>query len=148
MKRSIVSLLLALLVSMGAWAQSTQVSGTVVDEQGVPFPGASVVVDGTTQGTISDMDGRFVLNVDNAKQKTLSVTCIGFVSVKFPMADQTSGINIVLKEETIALDEVVAVGYGTVTKKDLTGSVASVSAQAALPTRSPCARRFIASNAP
>ena len=129
MKRSIVSLLLALLVSMGAWAQSTQVSGTVVDEQGVPFPGASVVVDGTTQGTISDMDGRFVLNVDNAKQKTLSVTCIGFVSVKFPMADQTSGINIVLKEETIALDEVVAVGYGTVTKKDLTGSVASVSAK-------------------
>ena len=119
-----------MLVSVGGFAQSKQVSGTVYDGTGMPFPGASVVVAGSTQGTITDMDGNFSLNVEDAASKTLNVTCIGFKSVNFALATQTSGIKIVLEEENIALNEVVAVGYGTQKKRDITGSVASVKADA------------------
>lgn len=129
MKDKIFSLLLMTLVSFGAWAQTSQVSGTVYDQQGQPFPGASVVVAGTTQGTVTDLDGNFTLKVDNAQQKQLSVTCIGFQSQTVSLAEQQTGLQITLVEEAIGLDEIVAVGYGSVKKKDLTGSVASVSGQ-------------------
>ena len=130
MRSKIFSLLLMLLVSVGVYAQSKQVSGTVYDGTGMPFPGASVVVAGTTQGTVTDMDGNFSMNVDDAASKTLSITCIGFKSVSFALATQTSGIKVVLEEENIALNEIVAVGYGTQKKRDITGSVASVKADA------------------
>lgn len=127
MKGKIFSLLLMLLVTVGVYAQSKQVSGTVYDAQGLPFPGASVVVAGSTQGTVTDMDGNFSLNVDDAASKTLNVTCIGFKSVNFALSSQTTGINITLEEEFTALNEIVAVGYGSKARKDLTGSVGSVS---------------------
>ena len=81
MRSKIFSLLLMLLVSVGGFAQSKQVSGTVYDGTGMPFPGASVVVAGSTQGTITDMDGNFSMNVEDAASKTLNVSCIGFKSV-------------------------------------------------------------------
>lgn len=138
MKSKILSLLLVLFASVSAMAQSTQVSGTVFDSQGFPFPGASVVVAGTTNGTVTDIDGNFSLKVEGAASKSLQITCIGFENVTLPLANQTSGLKVTLKEENIALNEVVAIGYGTVTKKDLTGSVASVSAKdiAAIPVSS------------
>ncbi len=138
MKNKIFSLLLMVLVATGAWAQTTQVSGTVYDQQGLPFPGASVVVDGTTQGTVTDLDGNFSLKVDNATQKSITVSCIGFQSQNISLATQQTGLKISLVEEAIGLDEIVAVGYGSVKKKDLTGSVATVNSEtlAAVPVAS------------
>lgn len=130
MKNKVFSLLLMLLVSIGAFAQSTTVSGSVFDEQGLPFPGASVVVAGTTLGTITDMDGKFQLQVEAAAAKTLQISCIGFETQKVSLANQTTGIKAVLVEESIALNEVVAVGYGTQKKRDVVGSVSSVSSDA------------------
>ena len=130
MKNKVFSLLLMLLVSIGAFAQSTTVSGSVFDEQGLPFPGASVVVAGTTLCTITDMDGKFQLQVEAAAAKTLQISCIGFETQKVSLANQTTGIKAVLVEESIALNEVVAVGYGTQKKRDVVGSVSSVSSDA------------------
>ena len=130
MKDKIISLLLMLFVAVGAYAQGTQVSGTVVDEQGLPFPGASVIVAGTTQGTVTDIDGNFSLKVDDAASKSLTISCIGFETQNVSLASKTTGINVTLVEEHIALNEVVAIGYGTTKRKDVTGSVASVSSEA------------------
>ena len=129
MKNKVFSLLLMLLVAAGAFAQSSQVSGTVVDEQGLPLPGASVVVAGTTLGTITNMDGKFSLSVESPSGKTLQISCIGFETVTIGLGAQNTGLHAVLKEENIALNEVVAVGYGTQKRKDVTGSVASVSSE-------------------
>ncbi|MCQ2203758.1 MAG: TonB-dependent receptor [Bacteroidales bacterium] len=138
MKSKIFSILLMFLVSVGAWAQATQVNGTVYDQQGLPFPGASVIVSGTTQGTVTDLDGNFSLKVDNAAAQTLNVSCIGFQSQVVSLAQQQTGLKITLQEEAIGLEEVVAVGYGSVKKKDLTGSVATVNSEtlAAVPVAS------------
>ncbi len=138
MKNKIQFLLLALLCSFCVVSQAAKVSGVVVDEAGIPFPGASVIVTGTTTGTVTDMDGNFNLNVEDASSKTLTVSSIGFETETVSLANQTTGLNVVLKEENIALNEVVAVGYGTVKKKDITGSVATVSSDvlAAVPVAS------------
>ncbi len=130
MRNKIQTLLLMLFVSVCAAAQSTTVSGTVVDAQGMPFPGASVVVAGTTIGTVTDMDGNFSLQVDDAASKQLNITCIGFQSITLPLSGATTGLSVTLNEEDIALDEIVAVGYGTMKKSDLTGSVSSIDNQA------------------
>ncbi len=138
MRNKVQALLLILFASLCSVAQATRVSGTVLDEQGMPFPGASVVVAGTTQGTVTDIDGNFNLEVDDPASKQLSITCIGFESISLPLSGATTGLKATLKEENIALNEVVAVGYGSVKKKDLTGSVATVSSEvlAAVPVAS------------
>ncbi len=122
-----ISLLLLMLLAV-CTAQAVTVSGTIVDETDFPLPGTSVVVTGTTQGTVTDMDGNFSLNVDDAATKTITISSIGFETQVISLADKTEGIQVKLKDENISLNEVVAVGYGTVKKKDITGSVATVSA--------------------
>lgn len=105
--------------------QSTTCTGIVKDAAGEPVIGASVVVTGTTNGTITDFDGKFTL--DNVKSgSSLTISFIGFSSqtVKW----KGNSLDIVLKEDNKVLDEVVVVGYGTQKKVNLTGSVASVSA--------------------
>jgi len=104
--------------------QQKSVSGKVSDSSGAGLPGVSVVVKGTTTGVITDSDGKYTLAKvsDNA---TLQFSFVGMKSQEIAVGTQTS-INVVLEEETIGIDEVVAVGYGTVKKRDLTGSVAAV----------------------
>ncbi len=105
--------------------QSTTCTGVVKDATGEPVIGASVVVAGTTNGTITDFDGKFSL--ENVKPgSSLTISFIGFSSqtVKW----KGTLLDIVLKEDNKVLDEVVVVGYGTQKKVNLTGSVASVSA--------------------
>lgn len=101
-----------------------KITGTVLDATGMPVIGANVMVKGTTNGTITDMDGRFSLDVD--KGATLVVSYIGFANQEIKVGNQTN-LSIALKEDSKALDELVVVGYGTVKKSDLTGSVGSVS---------------------
>ncbi|MCX6222948.1 MAG: TonB-dependent receptor, partial [Bacteroidia bacterium] len=90
------------------------------------IPGASVVVKGTTIGTITDIDGKFELKVADPANKTLAVSFIGMVGVEVPIGSN-SVINVTLKSETIGVEEVVVVGYGTRLKEQITGSVSTVS---------------------
>jgi len=104
--------------------QTKVITGTVTDDTKQALPGASVVVKGTTVGIITDIDGKFSLRVpENAK--TLVVSFVGMVPQEIEIGTKTT-FNVLLVQETIGLEEVVAVGYGTVRKKDLTGSVSSV----------------------
>lgn len=107
--------------------QSKQLTGVIKDANGEPVIGANVVEKGTTNGTISDVDGKFSLNV--APGATLVITYIGYVSQEIKV-DNRNSFAVVLKEDSEMLDEVVVVGYGTMKKKDLTGAVAAVKGDA------------------
>ncbi|TNJ46024.1 TonB-dependent receptor [Tamlana fucoidanivorans] len=100
------------------------VSGIVKDKNGQPLPGANVFLKGTTNGVVTDFDGLFQLNV-SGKNPILVVSFIGFKTSEVPVAGK-SQIEIILQEDAQNLDEVVVVGYGSVKKKDLTGSIGSV----------------------
>lgn len=110
--------------------QST-VTGTVVDSEGVPLPGANVVEKGTTNGTQTDFDGNFSLQV--AEGATLVFSYVGFKSQESAVDGQTT-IDIALTEDAAALDEVIVTGYSTQTRGDLTGSVGSVDIEEATKT--------------
>lgn len=99
------------------------VSGTVTDGDGLPIPGVTVLVSGTTIGTATDLDGRYTLEVPEGS--TLTFSFIGYVTQDIPVAQQST-INVTLIEDTASLDEVVVIGYGTAKKSDLTGSVARI----------------------
>lgn len=101
------------------------VSGVVKDTHGDPVVGASIVAKGTTNGTVTDMDGRYSL-ANVAEGQTLSYSFIGMKTQEVKAGKTT--INVVLQEDAIGLNEVVAIGYGYVKKKDLTGAVSTVSA--------------------
>jgi len=103
--------------------QKNQISGTVKDSKGVLLPGVSVVVKGTTIGTVTDIDGKFVL-ATSSDVKTLVFSFIGMKSIETDLKGKTN-LSIVLEEETIGLGEVIAVGYGVQKKSDLTGAVVS-----------------------
>lgn len=103
--------------------QKKIITGTVVDPNGEAVIGANVVVKGTTNGTITDMDGKFSLEVPEGAM--LLVSYIGYGDYETKVGNQ-SNLSITLKEDSKALDEVVVVGYGTMKKKDLTGAVGAV----------------------
>jgi TonB-dependent starch-binding outer membrane protein SusC len=118
-----VTVLLMLITTM-AWSQSRTVTGKVVssDDQS-PLPGVNVVEKGTNNGTATDADGSFSINVgDNA---TLVFTFVGYATQEVAVGSQTT-VNITLETDVTALSEVVVIGYGEVTKKDATGAVAAV----------------------
>ena len=103
--------------------QANKVTGIVKDANGEPVIGANVMVKGQSIGTITDIDGRFVL--DAPKDAVLQITYIGYVSQEVKVSGKRE-INVVLKEDSEMLDEVVVVGYGTMKKKDLTGAVSQI----------------------
>lgn len=100
-----------------------KVTGIVKDQNGEPIIGANVVEKGTTNGTVTDVDGKFSLEI--AEGGVLTVSYIGYTSRNLAVGNQSS-LEIQLREDTEVLDEVVVIGYGTVKKSDLTGSVSSV----------------------
>lgn len=107
----------------GVNQQSKKITGTVVDATGMPVIGANVMVKGTTNGTITDMDGKFSLEVEDGA--VLQVSYIGFANQEIKVGNQTS-LSIAMKEDAEALDELVVVGYGVQKKANLTGSVSTV----------------------
>ena len=120
-----------IVLSAGVKSNKTQqvgdgriIKGTILDATGMPVIGANVMVKGTTNGTITDMDGKFSLEVD--KNAILVVSYIGYANQEIKVGNQNA-LSITMKEDAEALDELVVVGYGTVKKSDLTGSVGSVS---------------------
>jgi TonB-linked SusC/RagA family outer membrane protein len=105
--------------------QSKKVTGKVTDSSGSSLPGVSVVVKGTTNGTITDADGNYSL-ANIPANATLQFSFVGMKMQEVVVGNQTT-INVTLVEDAIGIEEVVAVGYGTMKKKDLTGSVSSIS---------------------
>ena len=115
------------VISLGVSAQNVTVKGTVKDKTGETVIGASVVEKGnTTNGTITDIDGNYSLNVPS--NATLVFSFVGMRPTEVQVKGQTQ-INVTMEDDTQTLDEVVVIGYGTVSKRDLTGSVASVSSE-------------------
>lgn len=108
-----------------AFAQN-RVTGKVTDASGEPIPGVSVLVKGTTNGTITDLDGNYSLSVPTGS--SLAVSCIGFVTQDVLVGDR-SIINVTLEEDALHLEETVVIGYGVQKKVNLTGSVSSVSSE-------------------
>lgn len=117
-----ILLLLCCLFSVGAFAQKAKVAGTVVDVGRYPIVGASVVETGTSNGIATDGEGRFSITV--SKGASLTITYIGFKPQTVKAKD---GLTVVLEEEDNMLSEVVAIGYGSVKRKDVTTAVSSVS---------------------
>lgn len=103
------------------------ISGTVTDEKGVPLPGANILEKGTANGTQTDFDGNFSINVTN-ENATLVVSYIGFATEEILLGGQTN-ISISLSEDTSGLDEVVVVGYGTLSRSKVLGAVSSVKSE-------------------
>ena len=127
-----ITCVIALAAAMNAYHASAQaklvtISGVVTDEKGEPLPGASVVVDETKNGQITDIDGKYKIKAYS--NQTLVFSFIGFKNQSF-MARSNRTLNVALQPDTKLLDEVVVVGYGTMKRSDLTGSVSSVSAKA------------------
>ena len=122
--RSLLVLLTLICFSAASYAQKT-VSGTVVDEQGQTLPGVNVMEKGTTNGTITDIDGKYSLNVGN--NATLEFSYIGFETIELNVSNGTT-FNVTLVEDTKQIDEVVVVGYGTMKKSDVSGSSITVGA--------------------
>jgi TonB-linked SusC/RagA family outer membrane protein len=123
--RKIMCLLCILGGSLSLYAQGEKrVNGRIIDSQGEAVIGANVMEKGTTNGTVSDVNGAFSLSV--AENATLQVSFIGYATQDIKVAGQTS-ISVILQEDSEVLEEVVVIGYGTVKKSDLTGAVASVS---------------------
>ncbi|MDT7828442.1 TonB-dependent receptor [Pricia sp. S334] len=122
--KSIILFFLLISAPMGLWAQG-QITGTVTSAgDGMPLPGASVIIKGTTVGTTTDFDGNYILE-DAAADATLVFSYIGFSSVEIPV-DGQSRIDVAMQEDAQQLDEVVLTGYSSERKIDLTGAVTVV----------------------
>lgn len=121
--RKFFFLMVGLLFSVGLNAQTITVSGVVSDPSGEPLIGASILAQGTTVGTSTNIDGEYTINV--APDATLVVSYVGYDTQNVPVDGRTS-INITMQENSVMLNEVVAIGYGTVKKSDATGSVAVI----------------------
>ncbi len=102
-------------------AQQKSISGKVTDKNGEPLPGVSIVVKGTTNGTVTNLDGGYTLT-NLPENATLQFSFIGMRAQEVAVGSQKS-INVTMEEETIGIEEVVAVGYGTMRKRDVTGSI-------------------------
>lgn len=125
LKGRIIQMLLLLCLSFPfqAMAQKQSVTGTIVEVNGEPVIGATVLEKGTSNGTSSDLDGKFVLNVN--PKGTLIISYVGYATQEIPVKGR-SVINVTLKEDTQLLDELVVVGYGMMKKSDMTGAISSV----------------------
>ena len=107
--------------------QQRQITGTVTDGEGNPLPGVSVIIKGSTLGTLTDAAGKYIL--PNVPQNSILVfSFIGMTTQEIP-AEGKASINAVLSEDVVGLDEVIVIGYGTAKKSDLTGSVSRVEAE-------------------
>ncbi|MGQ1948255.1 SusC/RagA family TonB-linked outer membrane protein [Geofilum sp. OHC36d9] len=114
--------------SFNTWGQAIQLSGTVLDDQGNTMPGVSVIVKGTTNGTITDVDGEFMLRLPSVA-KILVFSFVGYETKEVVLDQNTTSITVSLKPSVIGLDEVVAIGYGKMTRKDVTSSITTISAK-------------------
>ncbi len=134
MKRRIAFMLIGLL---GAYSLIAQISvtGKVTDSDGIALPGVNVFLKGTTNGTITDIDGNYSISVDS-EASIIIFSYVGMLNEEITVGTQKE-INVMMMADLKSLDEVVVVGYGTVKKSDLTGSVASIDSEELIESRNP-----------
>jgi TonB-linked SusC/RagA family outer membrane protein len=115
------------ITSLTTAMQQLKITGTVTDEKGNPLPGVTVLVKGTTNGTLTDASGKYAIN-NAPKIATMVFSFVGMTTQEI-LTEGRILIDVVLKEEAIGLNEVIVIGYGTVKKSDLTGSVSTVTSE-------------------
>lgn len=130
MKKKINSFVFLLFVTIGCVFAQSRVSGIVVDTSGDPVIGASILIKGTGQGTVTNIDGEFTLSTPN--DATLVISYVGLLTQEVPVSDN---MRVVLQSDSELLDEVVVVGYGTQRRENLTGAVSSVNVEDAVANR-------------
>lgn len=106
--------------------QVRKIDGTILDSNGEPVIGANVIIKGTTNGTVTDINGEFSIEAQSGS--VLEVSYIGYLTKEITITNQNT-LRVILVEDTKTLDEVVVIGYGTQKKADLTGSVANISTE-------------------
>ncbi|MGC1241780.1 MAG: TonB-dependent receptor [Chryseosolibacter sp.] len=126
--KNFLLLLVAFLVSWTAWSQERQVTGTVTSaDDDLPVPGVNVVVEGTTKGTATDVDGKYSLTLAE-NENTLVFSFVGFQNATVEVGDRTV-IDVSLQPDVTSLEEVVVVGYGTQREKDLTSAITTIKSE-------------------
>lgn len=132
--RKILLITVCLLSALCIHAQSFTITGKVVDNEGLEVIGANISIKGNAGiGTITNLDGQYTLNVNNPSKDVLVFSYIGMRTQEVPVKGQKQ-INITMQPDNLVLDEVVVIGYGTTTRKDLTGSVVSVKSEELMQT--------------
>ena len=127
MKQRVILIFTTFMFSVAAIAQQRTITGSVSDAStGEPLPGVNIVIEGTHQGTVTDLDGEYSIDIEGA-DATLIYSYIGYLTQRIDAGESTQ-VNVVLKPEMKSLSEVVVIGYGTQERKDLTGAIATVSA--------------------
>ncbi len=126
MRKLILFFFLSLLITTLTAQEKAGISGKVIDNTGLGLPGVSILEKGTVNGTVTDMNGNYALQV--SRQSTLVFSFIGFVTQEIPVAGKTT-IDIKMAESIVGLDEVIVVGYGKMVVKDLTSSITTVKAE-------------------
>lgn len=119
---------LAIALCLGISLQAQQVHGTVKDSEGVPVVGAFVLIQGTTQGVSTDLDGAFSIKVDDAQKAVLEISMLG-LKTQHVKLDGKLSVDVLLESDANLLEETVVVGYATVKRRDLLGSVSSVNGE-------------------
>ncbi len=122
-RQRFIACLIGIALPLSIYAQKIMVQGVVSDEAGDAVTGASVVEKGTINGTVTDIEGNFSLNV--SPEATIVVSYVGYTTMEIPVRGQTQ-LNVELSEDSKMLNDVVVVGYGTMRKSDLTGAVSSL----------------------
>lgn len=124
--KKFITIMIFLLASLSVQAQKLAISGTVKDSKNMPVVGAVVMLSGnSTVATVTDIDGNYTINVPDAGTARLEVTCLSYAKQTIDVNGRAS-VNVVLEDESTVLDDAVVVGYGSMRRSDLTGSVASV----------------------
>lgn len=126
MRRILVSIIAVLASAISLTAQTTQVSGRVTDSAGETLIGAGVIIVETGTGTVTDLDGNY--SIDVAAGQTLAFSCIGYKARKVEWSGEAT-LDVILEEDRNLLDEVVVVGYGTMTRKEMTSAISHVAAK-------------------
>jgi TonB-linked SusC/RagA family outer membrane protein len=124
-----VQMLLAFMLFFSVnsvYSQDKKVHGTITDESNSPIPGVNILIKGTAVGTVTDIDGKYSLDLGNNENPTLVISYVGYLTEEVQVGSKTE-ISISMLPDLKSLDEVVVIGYGTQKKSDLTGAVASVS---------------------
>ena len=116
-----------LISQLGAFAQQKAITGTVVGDDGAGIPGVTIFVKGTTTGTVTNIDGNYSL-INVPENATLSFSFVGMKTQEIVVGDQTA-IDATMANDAIGLDEVIAIGYGTAKKRDVTGAIVNVKAE-------------------
>src|SRR5690554_3939213 len=123
MRQKLITLLAFFFIMPFALISQVLVKGTIVDESNEPLPGVTIVVQGTTRGTYSDLDGKYEIKAEPSE--TLVYSMIGMISQTHIVGERTT-INITLSVDATSLEEVVVIGYGTQRAKDLTAPIVKV----------------------